>query len=174
MSFLYRTTMQHLAYQPLLPAGNKYLQQKWDKASYDLHRRKVGSNMYLSFSLSSSFVPVKMPWPPAFSLFKLTFFPNQLMLCWNSILYYILQPFSASEKAVIVLFVVVFSPKVKSAKPTINMTPPKTYGHLALKLKKQKVALCLSSSELAAVVSILKTVKPQTRKVKWEIITKSH
>ncbi|XP_018558189.2 uncharacterized protein cfap97d2 [Lates calcarifer] len=63
-----RTTMQHLAYQPLLPAGNKYLQQKWDKASYDLHRRKV-----------------------------------------------------------------------KSAKPTINMTPPKTYGHLALKLKKQKL-----------------------------------
>ncbi|XP_040913997.1 uncharacterized protein cfap97d2 isoform X2 [Toxotes jaculatrix] len=33
--------MQHLAYQPLLPTGNKYLQQKWDKASYDLHRRKL-------------------------------------------------------------------------------------------------------------------------------------
>uniref|UniRef100_A0A8D0CR11 CFAP97 domain containing 2 n=1 Tax=Sander lucioperca TaxID=283035 RepID=A0A8D0CR11_SANLU len=32
--------MAHLAYQPLLPAGNKYLQQKWDKASYDLHRGK--------------------------------------------------------------------------------------------------------------------------------------
>nr|XP_046259482.1 sperm axonemal maintenance protein CFAP97D1 [Scatophagus argus] len=61
-------TMTHLAYQPLLPTGNKYLQQKWDKASYDLHRRKV-----------------------------------------------------------------------KSAKPTINTTPPKTYGHLALKLKKQKL-----------------------------------
>ncbi|XP_071335781.1 sperm axonemal maintenance protein CFAP97D1 isoform X2 [Trachinotus anak] len=60
--------MQHLAYQPLLPTGSKYLQQKWDKASYDLHRRKV-----------------------------------------------------------------------KSAKPTINTTPPKTYGHLALKLKKQKL-----------------------------------
>uniref|UniRef100_A0A3B4U4R8 CFAP97 domain containing 2 n=1 Tax=Seriola dumerili TaxID=41447 RepID=A0A3B4U4R8_SERDU len=60
--------MQHLAYQPLLPSGNKYLQQKWDMASYDLHRRKV-----------------------------------------------------------------------KSAKPTINTTPPETYSHLALRLKKQKL-----------------------------------
>ncbi|XP_044071971.1 sperm axonemal maintenance protein CFAP97D1 [Siniperca chuatsi] len=60
-----RTMIQHLAYQPLLPTGNKYLQQKWDKASYDLHRGKV-----------------------------------------------------------------------KSAKSTINTTPPKTYGHLTLKLKK--------------------------------------
>ncbi|XP_042350718.1 uncharacterized protein CFAP97D2 [Plectropomus leopardus] len=63
-----RTMTSHLAYQPLLPAGNKYLQQKWDKASYDLHRGKV-----------------------------------------------------------------------KSAKPTINTTPPKTYSHLALKLKTQKL-----------------------------------
>ncbi|XP_044222430.1 sperm axonemal maintenance protein CFAP97D1 [Thunnus albacares] len=60
--------MQHLAYQPLLPTVNKYLQQKWDQSSYDLHKRKV-----------------------------------------------------------------------KSAKPTINTTPPKTYGHLALKLKKLKL-----------------------------------
>ncbi|XP_071369461.1 uncharacterized protein CFAP97D2 [Centroberyx affinis] len=60
--------MQHLAYQPLLPTGNKYLQQKWDKASYDMHRRKV-----------------------------------------------------------------------KSAKPTLNTTPPRTYGHLSVKLKKQKL-----------------------------------
>ncbi|XP_026232805.1 uncharacterized protein CFAP97D1 [Anabas testudineus] len=63
-----RETMQHRAYQPLLPASNKYLQQKWDKASYDLHRTKV-----------------------------------------------------------------------KSAKPTINTTPPETYSHLSLKLKKQKL-----------------------------------
>lgn len=33
--------MQHLAYQPLFPAGSKYLQQKWDQSSYDLHKRKV-------------------------------------------------------------------------------------------------------------------------------------
>lgn len=37
-------TITHLAYRPLLPAGNKYLQQKWDKASYELHRRKVRKN----------------------------------------------------------------------------------------------------------------------------------
>ncbi|KAG8000546.1 hypothetical protein GBF38_016942 [Nibea albiflora] len=60
--------MTHLAYQPLLPTGNKYLQQKWDTASYELHRGKV-----------------------------------------------------------------------KSAKPTINTTPPKTYSHLTLRLKKQKL-----------------------------------
>ncbi|KAK2840054.1 hypothetical protein Q5P01_013794 [Channa striata] len=60
--------MQHRAYQPLLPSGNKYLQQKWDKASYDLHRQKV-----------------------------------------------------------------------KSAKPTISQTPPKSYGHLAVKLKTLKL-----------------------------------
>ncbi|KAA8587915.1 hypothetical protein FQN60_001109 [Etheostoma spectabile] len=65
---LARTMMAHLAYQPLLPTGNKYLQQKWDKTSYDLHRGKV-----------------------------------------------------------------------KSAKPTINTSPPKTYVHLAVKLKKQKL-----------------------------------
>ncbi|XP_059199521.1 sperm axonemal maintenance protein CFAP97D1 [Centropristis striata] len=63
-----RTLMAHLAYQPILPAGNKYLQQKWDQASYDLHRRKV-----------------------------------------------------------------------KSAKPTISTTPPKTYSHLTVKLKNLKL-----------------------------------
>lgn len=46
MFCLDRTMMAHLAYQPLLPAGNKYLQQKWDKASYDLHRGKVRRKMY--------------------------------------------------------------------------------------------------------------------------------
>ncbi|XP_075937913.1 uncharacterized protein CFAP97D2 [Anarhichas minor] len=30
---------------------------------------------------------------------------------------------------------------VKSAKPTINTTPPKTYSHLTIKLKNQKAAL---------------------------------
>ncbi|XP_066563708.1 uncharacterized protein cfap97d2 [Amia ocellicauda] len=35
--------MQHRAYQPVLPCGNKYLQQKWDRADYDAHRRKVKS-----------------------------------------------------------------------------------------------------------------------------------
>ncbi|XP_072300030.1 uncharacterized protein CFAP97D2 [Eucyclogobius newberryi] len=57
---------QYQVYQ--FPAGNKYLQQKWDKAFYDLHRYNV-----------------------------------------------------------------------KTAKPTINITTPETYGHLALKLRKQKM-----------------------------------
>uniref|UniRef100_A0A8C3A5J9 CFAP97 domain containing 2 n=1 Tax=Cyclopterus lumpus TaxID=8103 RepID=A0A8C3A5J9_CYCLU len=60
--------MAHRACQPLLPTGNKYLQQKWDEAAYDLHRGKV-----------------------------------------------------------------------KSAKPTINTTPPKTYSHLTAKLKNLKL-----------------------------------
>lgn len=42
--FLYRTTESYQSYQPLFPTKNKYLQQKWDKATYDLHRRKVSSN----------------------------------------------------------------------------------------------------------------------------------
>ena len=43
---VYQTDMQHWTYyQPLLPAGNKYLQQKWDKASYDIHRRKVWKSL---------------------------------------------------------------------------------------------------------------------------------
>lgn len=33
--------MSHLACRPLLPAGNKHLQQKWDEALYELHRMKV-------------------------------------------------------------------------------------------------------------------------------------
>nr|XP_006639009.2 PREDICTED: uncharacterized protein C17orf105 homolog [Lepisosteus oculatus] len=35
--------MQHRAYQPVLPCGNKYLQQKWDITCYKEHRRKVKS-----------------------------------------------------------------------------------------------------------------------------------
>uniref|UniRef100_A0A672SQ54 Si:dkey-83m22.7 n=1 Tax=Sinocyclocheilus grahami TaxID=75366 RepID=A0A672SQ54_SINGR len=56
--------MQHQAYQPILPCVNKYLQYRWDKNCYEMHRNKV-----------------------------------------------------------------------KSAKPTINTTPPKTYNHLLVKLK---------------------------------------
>ncbi|XP_033966417.1 sperm axonemal maintenance protein CFAP97D1 [Pseudochaenichthys georgianus] len=37
-----RHTIKHLAYQPLR-TRNKHLQQKWDKASYELHRGKVRS-----------------------------------------------------------------------------------------------------------------------------------
>ncbi|XP_053311115.1 uncharacterized protein CFAP97D2 [Spea bombifrons] len=33
----------HRSYQPILPCGNKYLQQKWDQTYYDEHRRKVQS-----------------------------------------------------------------------------------------------------------------------------------
>ncbi|XP_073701370.1 sperm axonemal maintenance protein CFAP97D1 [Garra rufa] len=57
--------MQHQAYQPILPCVNKYLQYRWDKNCYEMHRNKV-----------------------------------------------------------------------KSAKPTINTTSPKTYNHLLVKLKK--------------------------------------
>uniref|UniRef100_A0A8C8EPQ2 Uncharacterized protein n=1 Tax=Oncorhynchus tshawytscha TaxID=74940 RepID=A0A8C8EPQ2_ONCTS len=38
--------MQHLLYQPLLLNGNKYLQQKWDKASYEMHLRKVSESCF--------------------------------------------------------------------------------------------------------------------------------
>uniref|UniRef100_A0A673FY09 Si:dkey-83m22.7 n=1 Tax=Sinocyclocheilus rhinocerous TaxID=307959 RepID=A0A673FY09_9TELE len=60
--------MQHQAYQPILPCVNKYLQYRWDKNCYEMHRNKV-----------------------------------------------------------------------KSAKPTINTTPPKTYNHLLVKLKKRQL-----------------------------------
>ncbi|XP_048049822.1 sperm axonemal maintenance protein CFAP97D1 isoform X1 [Megalobrama amblycephala] len=60
--------MQHQAYQPVLPCVNKYLQYRWDKNCYEMHRSKV-----------------------------------------------------------------------KSAKPTINTTPPKTYGHLLVKFKKRQL-----------------------------------
>ncbi|XP_053128477.1 uncharacterized protein LOC128334928 [Hemicordylus capensis] len=33
--------MMYRAYQPLLPTTNRYLQEKWDKANYLAHRRKV-------------------------------------------------------------------------------------------------------------------------------------
>ncbi|XP_069493221.1 uncharacterized protein CFAP97D2 [Ambystoma mexicanum] len=33
--------MMHRSYQPILPCGNKFLQQKWDKTYYDEHQRKV-------------------------------------------------------------------------------------------------------------------------------------
>ncbi|XP_038674464.1 sperm axonemal maintenance protein CFAP97D1-like isoform X1 [Scyliorhinus canicula] len=31
----------HRAYQPILPSGSKYLQEKWDRASFHEHRRKI-------------------------------------------------------------------------------------------------------------------------------------
>ncbi|XP_015671958.1 uncharacterized protein CFAP97D2 isoform X2 [Protobothrops mucrosquamatus] len=31
----------HRAYQPILPCGNKYLQQKWDKTTYEEHKKKI-------------------------------------------------------------------------------------------------------------------------------------
>ncbi|KAI4879246.1 hypothetical protein NFI96_012124 [Prochilodus magdalenae] len=35
--------MQHQTYQPLLPCVNKYLQYKWDKSCYEMHRKRVQS-----------------------------------------------------------------------------------------------------------------------------------
>ncbi|XP_040192309.1 uncharacterized protein CFAP97D2 isoform X2 [Rana temporaria] len=35
------TLKMHRAFQPILPCGNKYLQQKWDKTYYDEHKRKL-------------------------------------------------------------------------------------------------------------------------------------
>ncbi|KAJ1117523.1 hypothetical protein NDU88_005722 [Pleurodeles waltl] len=58
----------HRAYQPILPCGNKFLQQKWDKTYYDEHQRKV-----------------------------------------------------------------------QTAKPMVDASSPRTYGHLNLKLKKLKL-----------------------------------
>ncbi|XP_050778787.1 uncharacterized protein CFAP97D2 [Gopherus flavomarginatus] len=31
----------HKAYQSILPCGNKYLQQKWDKANYEEHKKRI-------------------------------------------------------------------------------------------------------------------------------------
>ncbi|XP_007426711.1 uncharacterized protein LOC103054320 [Python bivittatus] len=31
----------HRAYQPILPCGSKYLQQKWDKTAYEGHKKKI-------------------------------------------------------------------------------------------------------------------------------------
>ncbi|XP_019381101.1 PREDICTED: uncharacterized protein C17orf105 homolog [Gavialis gangeticus] len=31
----------HRAYQPILPCGNKYLQQKWDRANYEDHKKRI-------------------------------------------------------------------------------------------------------------------------------------
>lgn len=36
-----RSAAMHRAYQPLLPAASRYLQERWDKADYQGHRRKV-------------------------------------------------------------------------------------------------------------------------------------
>nr|XP_060625652.1 uncharacterized protein CFAP97D2 [Anolis sagrei ordinatus] len=58
----------HRAYQPILPCGNKYLQQKWDKVTYEEHVKKI-----------------------------------------------------------------------QRAKPVVDTSPPPTYGHLHLKLRKLKL-----------------------------------
>ncbi|KAL7865958.1 hypothetical protein SRHO_G00112050 [Serrasalmus rhombeus] len=36
-------SMQHQTYQPVLPCINKYLQYKWDKSCYEMHRKRVQS-----------------------------------------------------------------------------------------------------------------------------------
>ncbi|KAK3569082.1 hypothetical protein QTP86_022107 [Hemibagrus guttatus] len=35
--------MQHKAHQPLQPCANKYLQYRWDKRDYDIHKKKFQS-----------------------------------------------------------------------------------------------------------------------------------
>lgn len=117
--------MEHRAYQPLLPAGNKYLQQKWDNASYDLHRKKVQSNTSLWCLIVLFLQTLNLSFYFSYKLRTL------LIVC-------------------VCMFVCVL--KVMSAKPTIKTTPPQTYGHLALKLKKQKVAVhVLSSSHFMSI-----------------------
>lgn len=83
---------------------------------------------------SSPFVPVipvsKMTWPQILS--NSCPLPSWKKKCVSS-------PFCHPEtKLSCRLFV--FSPKVKSAKPTIDMTPPRTYNHLSLNVTR-KVAL---------------------------------
>jgi len=41
MSGLTKTTMKHRAYQPITPANNKLLKQRWDQSRFDTHRKKV-------------------------------------------------------------------------------------------------------------------------------------
>ncbi|KAM7380254.1 hypothetical protein PAMP_003566 [Pampus punctatissimus] len=52
--------MQHLAYQPLLPAGSKYLQQKWDQFSYDLHKRKLEEEWTMKIQRENSMLMDKI------------------------------------------------------------------------------------------------------------------
>lgn len=135
---------------------NKYLQQKWDKTSYDLHRMKVRSSVYLSSVPDSKYLDRN--------------------LLFESLKYHINLPFHLLCKCILKcvllspLYLLWSSPKVKSAKPTINMTPPETYGHLALRLKKQKVALYFSFQLISPVVhrvaAVLKPVKPQSTEMK--------
>lgn len=39
----------HRAYQPLTPANNIYLRQRWDQEFYEEHRKKISLGWYLSW-----------------------------------------------------------------------------------------------------------------------------
>uniref|UniRef100_A0A8D2ZQZ0 Uncharacterized protein n=1 Tax=Scophthalmus maximus TaxID=52904 RepID=A0A8D2ZQZ0_SCOMX len=92
------------------------------------------SNLYLGFGF---FIPVC----PGHSSFKNDLATNLIEFMSPPILKKkcVSSPFCHPEtKLSCRLFV--FSPKVKSAKPTIDMTPPRTYNHLSLNVTR-KVAL---------------------------------
>lgn len=43
---LYRKLSLHPLAVPLRPTASKYLQEKWDKAAYDMHRKRVRRKVF--------------------------------------------------------------------------------------------------------------------------------
>lgn len=118
-------TMQHKSHQPLQPCASKYLQFRWDKNGYDIHKKKVrcsGVNgIYILFSGKCDI----------YLLFSLEI--QKLKSCC----FFLRKEKIASTDYTCHDFFLLF--KVQSAKATVNTTPPKIYNHILLKRKKKMV-----------------------------------
>lgn len=102
----------HRAYQPLTPANNIYLRQRWDQEFYEEHRKKISLGGYISWKqITRTAIAFYLLWV-------------QTDLCISEIKQKLWKSFDF------------FS----TAKSVIDNKPPKTYMHLHIKLKKLQVS----------------------------------
>ncbi|KAG7502163.1 hypothetical protein JOB18_014971 [Solea senegalensis] len=164
-----RSTKEYQTYQSLFPTKNKYLQQKWDKATYDLHRRKVEcANPALDATapkthghLVQKLKKQQLEGERAVEIQR----ENDILMekilnikkasgetdCWNDAEkkrptkeYQTYQSLFPTKNKYLQqkwdnATYDLHRRKVNSASPAINATPPKTHGHLVQKLKKQQL-----------------------------------
>ncbi|XP_008326462.1 uncharacterized protein cfap97d2 isoform X2 [Cynoglossus semilaevis] len=161
--------MDHRAYQSLFPTKSKYLQQKWDKASYSLHRSKVKQAKPAIDQIPPKTYPhlalkLKKQQLEEDRALEIQFHNNILLEkilrikrtkggidSWNDYepkrtteSYQSYQPLFPTknkylqqkwDKATYDLH----RRKVKSSKPVIDKSAPRTYPHLEQRLKKQQL-----------------------------------
>lgn len=123
----------HRAYQPLTPANNIYLRQRWDQEFYEEHRKKISLGGYISWKqiCKMNIHVVKSCHATCISIRFYSYCHCLLsIMVSNRSLYF------RDKTKTVKVFWFFFS----TAKSVIDNKPPKTYMHLHIKLKKLQVS----------------------------------